>query len=63
MSNFIKVPILRGFTEIEVIYDLIKDKNVYICGGYARYCCSPNKEPTPSKDLDIYCHNDDRLGN
>jgi len=52
--SFIKVPILRGFTEIQNIYKLITPSKGMICGGYARYCCSPLHKPVETNDLDIY---------
>lgn len=55
---FVKMKILRGFTEIKHVYSLIKDTGATICGGYARYCASTHKEPSPSIDLDIYCTDD-----
>ncbi len=49
------VPLLRGFTEISVAWDLIQDLgNIVICGGYARYCASPRYKPVPSGDVDLF---------
>lgn len=52
---FIETPLLRGFTEIKEIYELIHPLGGMIIGGYARYACSPNKQPIKADDLDIYC--------
>ncbi len=61
-DGFKEIPLLRGFTEIKVLYHALKYLNVgaFICGGYARYCASPkpdNKKGTPG-DVDIYCPNE-----
>ena len=53
------VPIVRGFTEIKALYNLIKDKNAWICGGYARYMCSQSKKIKPFGDIDIFCKDDE----
>lgn len=51
---FVEVPVLRGFTEIQDLFDLVSQSNGIICGGYARYCASPLKTPSLAKDVDIY---------
>jgi hypothetical protein len=53
--NFVEIPLKRGFTEIQELYDLITPLGGMIIGGYARYTCSPNKNPVPASDLDVYC--------
>jgi len=53
-SNYIKVPIIRGFNEISVLYELITPLNGAICGGYARYCASQAKKVVPASDVDIF---------
>jgi len=35
------IPIRRGFSEVEVLYAIGQNCGATICGGYARYCCSP----------------------
>jgi len=51
--SFVEVPVLRGFTEIETLFSL--SANIaYICGGYARYCCSQNKKVVPAQDCDVF---------
>jgi hypothetical protein len=54
-SNFVIVPIKRGFLEIEKLYHAIVPLGGMICGGYARYCASPRWQPDPASDVDIYC--------
>jgi hypothetical protein len=51
--SFVEVPILRGFTEVEPLFNL-SSNIAYICGGYARYCCSQNKKVTPAQDCDVF---------
>ena len=54
--SFVTVRIRRGLTEIDQLLDLLEEHpGSWICGGYARYCCSPHKKPLPPGDLDIYC--------
>lgn len=55
MSNFIKLPIRRGFAEVSALFNLIQGRGV-ICGGYARYCVSPVLNPAPAGDVDVYAH-------
>ena len=53
--GFVTVPVLRGFTEIAFLFSIAHTESSFICGGYARYCASPNKKPTLASDVDIYC--------
>ena len=57
--EFVFVPILRGFTEIKKIFDIINTYG-FICGGYARFVCSPIHKPIETNDLDVYLTNADR---
>jgi hypothetical protein len=57
-DGFIRVPLLRGFTEIQEIYNFSTARGGMICGGYARYCASPRlSDISPAGDVDIYCPN------
>jgi hypothetical protein len=58
-SKYIDLPILRGITEIRDILRIITANNSVICGGYARYCCSPRQEPVPAQDVDVFPRTDD----
>jgi len=53
-DGFVKVPLVRGFTEIKPLYDLITPLGGFICGGYARYCASPRRNPVRPGDVDVY---------
>ncbi len=55
MTEYIKTPVLRGFTEIEPLFDIVYSNDCYICGGYARYMCSLNNNPSKPSDIDIFC--------
>lgn len=44
----------RGMRYIKRILDSIRNKKAYICGGYARYVLSANKNPAKAKDIDIF---------
>lgn len=54
--SYVKVPLIRGFTEVRPLFDLCEKYNAVICGGYARYCASPR--PTPkvilASDADLF---------
>lgn len=54
LDGFVKVPILRGFTEIAPLYEEITKINCLICGGYARYCASPGRGVKLPGDIDIF---------
>jgi hypothetical protein len=61
-DGFEAVPLVRGFTEIEGLYNIITfiaPNGAHILGGYARYCASPKIEPIPASDVDIYCHDEE----
>lgn len=53
---FKTIPLLRGFNEIKVFYELCQKFNAVICGGYARYCASPlpTVKVIPAGDVDLF---------
>ena len=61
-KGFIKIDVIRGFSEIAFLYRIIKEtvkNNGFICGGYVRYMCSPLVNPIPAGDVDIYSKTQD----
>jgi hypothetical protein len=50
----ITIPIIRGFSEIEHIYNIVKETGSNICGGYPRYMCSPTADPVKAGDVDVF---------
>jgi len=60
ISGFMYIPVVRGIEAIQSVLDLLQDKSAFVCGGYARYCASPNEGRRLSKagDVDIYCQNE-----
>jgi hypothetical protein len=58
-DGFIEANVLRGFTEIEnlfnFIYTISGQHKYFICGGWVRYMCSNHSNPIPGCDVDIYC--------
>lgn len=54
-DGFVNIRILRGFTEIESLFNSVSECGGFICGGYVRWMCSPRKDPIPASDVDIYC--------
>ena len=59
-SDFVLIKAVRGIKDIAPILSLLENKNAFVCGGYARYCASPNEGRRLSKagDLDIYCQDE-----
>ena len=57
--KFITIPFKRGLTEIVDLLELLNGLGSYICGGYARYCCSPNENPGQPEDIDIFTFNEE----
>lgn len=55
--NFVEVPIIRGFTEIKPLWDLVQKHKGYICGGYVRYMASQSKRIAPCEDVDVFAPN------
>lgn len=59
-KGFVRVKVRRGFTEIMPLIDIPKisyhfqQENLFICGGYVRYMCSPNRKAAEAGDIDLY---------
>lgn len=59
--GFETVPLRRGFDVIRPLWNLLEQvktetqEDCFICGGYARYCASPNRKPKEAADIDVYC--------
>ena len=45
---------MRGFTEVQDLFDVIGDRAI-VCGGWARYCASTAENIKPAADVDVYC--------
>jgi len=52
-TNFITIPVYRGFGEIAAIFDIAGGDTV-ICGGYVRYMCSSQARPIKAQDVDLF---------
>lgn len=48
------LPILRGFEEVKKYAEAASLHGAYICGGYARWCCSTANPPMPPNDIDVF---------
>jgi|GEM_PF-2212729 hypothetical protein len=59
MTDFVKLPVYRGFTEIARIFEITQQTNSIICGGYVRYMASPRRKVEPPGDVDIYSCTED----
>lgn len=59
-SDFMVISIRRGLNQIKTILNMLENKNAFICGGYARYCASPNsgRRLVKAGDVDIYCQDE-----
>ena len=53
-NDFVELPIKRGFNSISKLWEFCAENDLFICGGYARYCCSPVSNPKPVSDVDLY---------
>lgn len=56
ISTFELKPIKR-FGDLDKIWTVLHNfkYDIYICGGYVRWMCSPRRTPVPPSDIDIYC--------
>jgi hypothetical protein len=56
--EFMEVPVIRGGQEIGNLLSIVEkvgEGKAHVCGGHARWMCSPKYSPTPSQDVDVYC--------
>lgn len=53
-STYVTLPIMRGFTEIALLWELAQRHRSMVCGGYARYCLSQLAKPHPASDVDLF---------
>lgn len=51
---FTTTPILRGFQEIEILFNLAQKHRTIIAGGYSRYYVSRKRNPFPAQDVDLF---------
>lgn len=58
-SGFVTKPVLRGFTEIENLFNIVSQHKAFICGGYVRYMASERQDPFPASDVDVYCFDEE----
>jgi hypothetical protein len=54
VDRFDSIVPVRELGTIKAIFNVLDGADVFICGGFARYACSPVKEPIRSGDIDIY---------
>lgn len=52
--QFVAGTIRRGRSEIRQLTEILKDNKCFICGGFAKWACSPRKHPSAAGDIDIY---------
>jgi len=53
-DGFVQTPIIRGGTEVTPLYFKANLFGGIICGGYARWMCSPADQVVPAGDVDVY---------
>lgn len=53
-STFVQLPILRGFSEISLLWEIAQRHSAMVCGGYARYCASQLAHPPAASDVDLF---------
>lgn len=54
-NGFEEARILRGMYETLPLFETLDPSKAFICGGYARWMCSPRQEPVQPSDVDVYC--------
>lgn len=59
MTEFVEVPVIRGFTEIREIHRICEANNAYIAGGYVRYMASQREDVAAAGDVDIFAADKD----
>ena len=53
--NYVTIPILRDFNKIERLFKIVSENNLgFIAGGFCRWMCSPKKEPSEARDVDVF---------
>ena len=52
--KFITGSYIRGESVIRQLGKILGDSRCFICGGFAKWACSPQKKPAPAGDIDIY---------
>jgi hypothetical protein len=52
--NYVRLPMLRGFSEVRELFSIAKRYCAVIAGGYGKYCASPTADAKKSQDLDIF---------
>lgn len=62
-DGFVHKPILRGFTEIKNLFNIVMQHNAFICGGYVRYMASERIDPIIGADVDVYCNDETSFDN
>jgi len=51
-----KVPVRRGHSIIRRVFSHLRGAGgYYVCGGFARWACSPNDDAAPAGDVDVFC--------
>ena len=46
---FDRIEIRRNHRIVDEIFKIAKGANCFICGGFARVCCSAKEKPMPDK--------------
>jgi hypothetical protein len=52
--SFVRIPVHRGISDITEFLAMAEKHGAVIAGGYARYCCSPKKDPMSAGDVDFF---------
>lgn len=58
-STYVTLPIMRGFSEIALLWEIAQKHSSMVCGGYARYCLSQLPKPHPAGDVDLFPQSDE----
>lgn len=54
IEHGLTIPILRGFPEISILFDIASAHRAVIAGGYARFAASSAEKPVLASDVDFF---------
>lgn len=58
-----EIGLKREIDFVKMLFKKYIGLNGFICGGFARFVCSPHEHPYKADDLDIYCYSESNYKN
>ena len=59
--KFIAGTMIRGDSVVRQIAKIVGDSKCFICGGFAKWACSPRKKPSVAGDIDLYSETEEEF--